>query len=188
MNARRRQPPPPRRRGSLAAALKQAMNHHFKDHVAWYVPAVFPFFFFILAHLLTLVAFVLIRYHVVPENQSLYHTMVTWSVYGLLPLLLCSYLCFFVLARPGRAYLARKFPQRPVAGLHVMLGILYGAGVGLALLILLQPGFSPKSLLIFLLGMAVGLGNWLVYRKLMRVDPVTGQPQAIDPVKKGIED
>lgn len=132
---------------------------------------------FILAHVLTLIVFILIHYGLVAQNPALYETVVTWAVYGFFPLLLCSYGCFFALARPGIFFLAKRFPHWSVSRLHLANGGVYGAGTGLALLALLQPGVGPKSLLLFLIGLTSGVGNWLLYRRLIAVDPLDGMQQ-----------
>lgn len=140
-----------------------------------------PLLLFFLAHLLTLIAFVLIRYELIPQDPVLYKTAVTWAVYGFIPLLLSSYCCFYALARPGIAFLARQFSQWSVSNLHLANGCVYGIGMGLALLVMLQPGIGLKSLILFLIGLVNGLGTWQLYRRLVAVDPLAGHQQ-VEPV------
>lgn len=178
MNAPRRRRPPKRKRISIIVALLQGIRHHLITRVGWYVPAVVPVLLFVLAHLLTLIVFILIHCGLFAQNPALYKTVVTWAVYGFFPLLLCSYGCFFGLARPGIFFLAKRFPHWSLSNLHLANGGVYGAGTGVALLALLQPGVGPKSLLLFLIGLTSGVGNWLLYRKLTAVDPLAGMHQA----------
>ncbi|MDD2465450.1 MAG: hypothetical protein PHI97_15745 [Desulfobulbus sp.] len=133
-----------------------------------------PVVLFFLAHLLTLIAFILIRYELIAQDPEFYKIIITWAVYGFVPLLLCSYVCFFVLARPGISLLARQLSQWSSGNLHLANGCVYGTGIGLALLLLLQPGVGPKSLLLFLIGLTSGVGNWQLYRRLVAVDPLAG--------------
>nr|WP_321468320.1 hypothetical protein [uncultured Desulfobulbus sp.] len=158
----------------MIAVLQQGVRHLLTSRVGWYVPAVFPVLLFILAHLLTLITFVFTRFDLVEQNQQLYKFMVTWAVYGFVPLLLCSYGCFFAVAKPGITILARKLPHWLAANLHQANSCVYGFATGLALLVLLQPGVGPKSLLLFVIGFVSGVGNWQVYRRLVADDPLAG--------------
>lgn len=185
MNAPRRRRPPKRKRVSIIAALLQGIRHHLVTRVAWYVPAVAPVLLFILAHVLTLIVFILIHCGLFSQNPALYETMVTWAVYGFFPLLLCSYGCFYALARPGISFLAKRFPHWSVSNLHLANGCVYGAGTGLALLALLQPGVGLKSLLLFLIGLISGVGNWQLYLRLVAVDPLAGMQQTETAVDTG---
>ncbi|MGD9947796.1 MAG: hypothetical protein AB7U29_04880 [Desulfobulbus sp.] len=158
----------------MIAALGQGLRRLLTTRVGWYVPAVFPVLLFILVHLLTLITFIFIHFGLVAQNHTLYTNMVTWAVYGFIPLLLCSYVCFFALARPGISILAGKFPQWSASNLQLVNGCVYGTSIGLALLVLLEPGVGPKSLLLFLIGLTSGVGNWQLYRRLVAVDPLAG--------------
>jgi hypothetical protein len=53
--------------------------------------------------------------------------------------------------------------------------------MGLALLVMLQPGIGLKSLILFLIGLVNGLGTWQLYRRLVAVDPLAGHQQ-VEPV------
>ena len=182
MNGTRRRRPSKQNRVSVFAALGQGLHRLLTNRVGWYVPAALPVLLFILAHLLTLITFIFIRYELLAPYQDAYKTMVTWAVYGFVPLLLCSYACFFAVARPGISVLARKLPHWSASHLHMANGGLYGCGIGLGLLVLLQPGVGPKSLLLFLIGLVSGFGNWQLYRRLVVVAPV--DPDTLDPEEK----
>ncbi len=172
MKSTQRRRPPKRKKVSIRAALSQGLRHLLTARVGWYAPAVVPVLLSILAHLLTLVAFLLIRCGLVSQNPMLYTNMITWGVYGFIPLLLCSYAVFFVLTRVGIQALVQKLPHWSTVSLHLAIGGGYGIATGLALLLLLQPGVGPKSLLLFLVGLISGLGNWYFYRKLLPEDPL----------------
>lgn len=158
----------------MRTALGQGVRHLLTTRVGWYAPAVFPVLLSIFAHLLTLITFLLMRCGLVAENQMLYINMITWAVYGFVPLLLCSYAGFLMLARPGIQMLAQKLPHWSVASLHLANGCIYGTATGLGMLALLQPGVGPKSLLLFLVGLISGMGNWWFFHKLVSEDPLSG--------------
>jgi hypothetical protein len=180
---RNRRHVPRQPRGSLLAELRKTLAQHFRAHVAWYLPALTPVVLFLLAHLLTLLAFFLTKSGEAYQDQELHKTMVTWAVYGFLPLLLSSYLCFFVVARPAIGVLARKFPLWTDAALHLSAGGAYGLAIGLSLFLLLMPATLLNALLILLIGLAVGQGNWFVYRRLVAIEfvrethPLEEQPE-----------
>jgi len=148
------------------AGLRRAVSRHLNKHLVVYLPALAPLVFFFLAHGVTVLALILIKSGVLPQGQVLHKTLVTWAVYGILPLLLCSYGCFFAVARPATGVLARRFPEWTPTRLTLAAGAAYGAAVGLALLVLLEPGSLLRVLFLLTVGMATGLGNWLLYRKL----------------------
>lgn len=158
----------------MMAGLGQSLRRHVQQRLAWYIPACAPLAVLLLAHLLTLIAFLLVRFHMLAPVQEAYKILVTWAVYGFVPLLFSSYLCFFALARPVLARLARKLPEWSDLHLHLLNGLLYGTGIGLLLLLLLQPGVGIKALMIFLTGVMVGLGNWLLYRQLAAAELLAG--------------
>lgn len=158
-----------------------------QQRLSWYIPACAPIAVLLLAHLLTLLGFLFIHVHMASPVQELYKILVTWAVYGFVPLLFCSYLCYFVLARPGLALLARKLPHWSDGQLHLVNGLIYGAGIGLVLLLLLQPGVGAKALMIFLTGLVVGLCNWLLYRKLAPAEPLAGLRPVNGPVEESAE-
>jgi mannose/fructose/N-acetylgalactosamine-specific phosphotransferase system component IIC len=187
MTAAKRRYPPKRNREPLLTGIGQSLIRHLKQHAAWYVPVVVPFLISVLAHLLALLVFFLVKMNIVEGDQGIYKTVVTWAFYGFRPLLLCSYLCFFALARPGITILAQKMPQWTDDNLHLVNGLIYGAGIGLTLLFWLNPGVGPKALLIFAVGLVVGLGNWFVYRKLALLDPLAGQRPDNEPAQEVVE-
>jgi hypothetical protein len=122
--------------------------------------------FFFLAHIVTLLAFVFMQTGVLPKEQLVHKTVVTWAVYGFLPLLLSSYLCFYAVARPAVGVLARKFPLWSDETCNLATGTVYGVAIGLLLLLLLKPAAGFGALLLLLVGLGAGLGNWFFYRKL----------------------
>lgn len=166
----------------MMAGIGQSLRRHVQQRLSWYIPACAPLAVLLLAHLLTLIAFLLVRFHMLAPVQEAYKILVTWAVYGFVPLLFSSYLCFLVLARPALALLARKLPQWSDFQLHLLNGLLHGAGIGLMLLLLLQPGVGVKALMIFLTGLVVGVGNWLLYRQLAPAEPLAGLRPVNEPV------
>ncbi|WP_028317343.1 hypothetical protein [Desulfobulbus elongatus] len=158
------------------SALRGAIGRHLRKHLVIYVPAAAPLIFVLLAHGITVATLVLIRSGVLPQGLGLHKTLVTWGVYGFLPLLLCSYGCFFAVARPVTGLLTRRYPEWPPAGLTVVSGAAYGAAVALVLLLLLAPGSTLRVFFLLLIGMATGLGNWWLYRALTVAPPQTAQP------------
>ena len=158
--------------------LRKAVSQHFSKHLVLYVPALVPLAFFFLAHGVTLLTLILIKSGVLQPGQGLHKIVVTWAVYGFLPLLLCSYGCFFAVARPATVILQRRFPEWPPAMLTLAGGTAYGAVTGLALLLLLASGSPGRALVLFAIGMATGQGNWFLYRKLTAAPPDVLQPQS----------
>ena len=114
---------------------------------------------------MTLLALICIKSGVMPEHL-MPKTVVTWAVYGFLPLLLCSYGCFFAVARPVTSLLERKCLHLSATMLTLAAGAVYGAAIGSALFLLLEPGTVLNALFLLGIGMATGLGNWFLYRKL----------------------
>lgn len=181
MSSKRNQRSAAKSRGSLTAGAWRAAGEHLRRHAAWHAPAASPVALFFFAHLLTLAAFALMKSGVLQQDQLDHKSLVIWSVYGFLPLLLCSYLGFFVVARPVAGILARKFPDWPAVRLDLASGAAYGVAVAASLLLLLQPGAWLNGGLVLLVGLGSGLGNWFMYRKLTAVAacPVEPQPQEI---------
>lgn len=166
-------------RGSFTAEARRAAGEHLRRHAAWHAPAASPVALFFFAHLLTLAAFALMKSGVLQQDQLDHKSLVIWSVYGFLPLLLCSYLCFFVVARPVAGFLARRFPDWTAGQLDLASGAAYGAAVAVALCLLLQPTAWLNAGLVLLVGIASGLGNWFLYRKLTAdaACPIEPSPQ-----------
>ena len=79
---------------------------------------------------------------------------------------------FVFLPLPDRSsgILERKFPLWSVTMLNLSSGGVYGATIGLFLLLLLEPRNWLNAIFLLLIGMAVGQGNWYCYRKLTVVD------------------
>ena len=169
-----------RARISPVSAVRKAIGQHLRKHLIIYVPAVMPLFFFLLAHAVTVVTLVLIKAGVLPQGLELHKTLVTWGVYGFLPLLLSSYGCFFTVARPVTGLLARRFPGVMPGILTLASGVAYGAAVGLVLLLLLAPGSIPWVSFLLPVGMATGLGNWWLYRSLTGASAKAVQPAQAD--------
>jgi hypothetical protein len=129
-----------------------------------------PAVFFILAHGLTFPVLVLVKTGVIGNFQTVYTTVVTWAVYGLLPLLICSYIPFFLVARPLVSFLEKRYADWSETARDGVAGAAYGVVIGLGLVALLSPGswFGNFSLLVF--GTVVGLLNWFFYRNFLCVD------------------
>ncbi len=155
---------------SARYTISKALIKHLRSHAASYAPAVTPTVFFILAHGITFPALVLAKTGVIGNYQTVYTAVVTWAVYGLLPLLVCSYIPFFLVARPLVAFLEKRYADWSELFRDGLTGTGYGVVIGLGLVALLSPGswFGNLSLLVF--GTVVGLLNWLFYRKIICVD------------------
>ncbi|WP_310600688.1 hypothetical protein [Desulfobulbus sp.] len=165
---------------SPVSAVRKVLVQHLKKYLIVYVPAVMPLFFFFLAHGITVVTLILIKSGALPQGLALHKTLVTWGVYGVMPLLLCSYGCFFAVARPAAGLLARKFPQWMPDTLTLASGVAYGAAVALVLLLLLAPASIPRVFFLLLIGMTTGLGNWWLYRALTGASAQAVPPPSAD--------
>ena len=157
-------------RVSLTQALRKAVSLHFKKHLVAYVPVVLPLLFFFLAQIFTLFTLIFIKSGVLGLEHLGHKTVVTWSFFGFPLLLLCSYGCFFAVARPAAVMLESRFPEWTPAMLTLATGSAYGTAIGVALLVLLEPGSLFRVLFLLTIGLATGLGNWFFYRKLTVVD------------------
>lgn len=146
------------------------MSRHLRRHRLYYVPLLAPLILFLLAHLVTLLALMLIKSGVLTGEHVMVKTVVTWAVYGFLPLLLCSYLCFFTVARPAIGILARVCADWPSIGRDLTIGGVYGLVMGLTLALLLGPDTWLKGMTVMGIGLAAGQGNWFFYRKWEPVD------------------
>lgn len=153
-------------RVAIVPALRRGLAQHFRAHLMVYVPAILPLLLFVLAHGGTLLALILIKSGVLSPDLVMHKTVVTWAVYGILPLLFCSHACFFALARPATGLLARKFPEWAPLHHTMAVGALYGGGVSVALMALLEPNTVQRFCFLLIIGMSTGLGNWFVYRRL----------------------
>jgi len=155
---------------SIVEGIRQAFTQHIKKNSAPYAPALSPIVFFLLAHIITLLALIFMQAGMLPKDQVVCKTIVTWAVYGFLPLLLCSYVSFYFIARPVAGVLERKFPLWSEPVLNLSSGAAYGVAIGLFLVLLLNPNSGLSAFLVLLIGIAAGQGNWFFYRKLVRGD------------------
>ena len=142
--------------------MRKALVQHVQKNSASYAPAFLPIVFFLLAHVSTLVV------RLLQQDQVVCKTIVTWAVYGFLPLLLCSYGAFYLVARPMVGVLERKFSYWSGTVQNLGVGVTYGAAIGIALALPLNKSVPLwGTLLLLVIGMAVGQGNWFFYRRLM---------------------
>ncbi len=155
---------------SIVDGLRKALVQHVKKNSAPYAPALSPIVFFLLAHILTLLVLIFMQAGMLQKDQVVCKTMVTWAVYGFFPLLLCSYFSFYCIARPVAGALERNFPLWSGSVINLSSGAAYGAAIGLFLVLLLNPNSGFSILLLLLIGIAAGQGNWFFYRKLVRSD------------------
>lgn len=162
------------------SAVRGAIARHIRKHLIVYVPVTAPLFFFILANGVAVVTLILIKSGVLPHNLTLHKILLTWGVYGFLPLLLCSYGCFFAVARPVIGLLERKFPEWMPVRLTLVSGAAYGTAIALVLLLLLASDSMQRVFFLLLIGMMTGLGNWLLYRRLTGAFEQAAQPPQAD--------
>ncbi|MDY0389376.1 hypothetical protein [Desulfobulbus oligotrophicus] len=157
-----------RKRSSIALipALRSMLLQHVRRRLVIYLPACMPLLLVVLTHIGTLLTLVLIKSGLLAPGQ-LYRAMITWAVYGLLPLLFCSYGCFFAIARPVAGLLERTFPDLSSFILTLATGALYGVGISLALIMLLGADTMLRACLLVIVGLLTGLGNWVLYCSLI---------------------
>jgi hypothetical protein len=141
-----------------------------RKHLVVYVPALLPTVFVLFAHLVSLLTVIFIKSGFLGHEQLLHKTFVTWAIYGFLPLVLCSYCCFFAVARPVTGILERRFPLWSASMLTVSSGTIYGTAMGAFLFVLLEPATVLNTVFLLFIGMVVGQGNWFFYRKLTVVE------------------
>ena len=158
-------------RVAIIPALRRSLVQHFRSRLMAYVPASLPLLLFVFAHGGAILTLILIKSGVLSQDQAVHKTMVTWAVYGILPLLFCSYLCFFALARPATGFLVQRFPEWPPLQHTMAVGALYGGGVSMALMVLLEPNTVLRFCFLLVIGMSTGLGNWFFYRRLTLPPP-----------------
>ncbi len=146
----------------------QALKRHVMNHLGWYVPAFVPIVMVFVCMVLALIALFL--------PGDIKHSLYQWSVYGLLgflPILICSYGCFFLLLHFGVLWLAKRFPHWSDGTLHFGIATLYGLGAALMLLLWVRPegDSTPQTMLVIgLIGLVCGWGNWHLFRKLTPTD------------------
>ena len=68
--------------------VRRAFIQHVKKSGTAYAPALAPLVFFFLAHFVSLLAFVFLKAGALRQEQLVHKTVVTWAVFGFLPLLL----------------------------------------------------------------------------------------------------
>jgi hypothetical protein len=155
-----------RKRISPVAAVREVIVRHLRRHLIIYVPAIAPLFFCLLSHGVTVTMLILIKSGALPPGLTLHKILLTWAVYGFLPLLFCSYGCFFAVARPVTRLLERRFSGWMPGMVTLASGAAYGMAIAAVLLLLLASGSMQRVCLLLLIGMATGLGNWWLYRTL----------------------
>jgi hypothetical protein len=148
------------------AGLRKAITRHLKKYVLVYAPLLCPLLFFLLAHGMTITMLILIKSGLFQQGNILYKTLATWAFYGFLPLLLCSYGCFFAVARPVAGIIERSLPHLSPSMRNQAIASSYGIALVLTLLLLLGFGTLVHALLLIVIGMASGQGTWLFYRTL----------------------
>ena len=139
--------------------------HHVKRHPLLYAPVSAPVLFLLLAHLVSLPAHILLKATGLLAHQAFFDTMLTWSVYGFLPVVLGSYVSFHAVARPVAALIEQRQAslRESVPLLFLLPGAMYGAVIGCGLLVLLRPGSSSGELVLFLFCLLIGMLNWFLY-------------------------
>ena len=152
---------------SVVHGMRKVFIQHVKKKGVVYAPALAPLVVFFLAHIVFLLAFVLMKMGVLQNEQLVHKTIVTWAVFGFPSLLLSSYICFYVVTRLAvGGMLARKFPLWSATMLNMSIGTVYGAGIGVLLVLLRKPEAWFSTLLLLCIGIVAGQGNWFFYRKL----------------------
>ncbi|MCL2340891.1 MAG: hypothetical protein FWC49_04200 [Proteobacteria bacterium] len=167
-----------RARISPVAAVRGAIARHLRRYLLLYVPAAMPLLIFVLAHAIWVVIVMLIRSGALPQSLAVHKDLEIWAVFGFLPLLFCSYGCFFAVARPAARLLEHRFSGWMPGMLAT--GAAYGAAVALVLL-LLAPGSLLRVFLVLLIGMTTGLGNWSLYRMATGASAQAVEPSRAEP-------
>ncbi len=155
---------------SIVHGMRKGFVQHVKKNGVLYAPALAPIVFFFLAHVIYLLAFVLMKMGVLQNEQLVHKAIVTWAVFGFPSLLLSSYLCFYVVNRFAVGVLARKFPLWSATTLNLSIGSVYGGAIGVLLVLLRKPEAWFSALLLLCIGIVAGQGNWFFYRKIAGVD------------------
>lgn len=154
---------------SIVEGMRKAFVLHVKKNRLLYAPALAPIVVFCLGPVVFLLASVLMKMGVVQKEHLVHKAVVTWAFFGFPLLLLISYLCFYGVARFAVGIWARTFPLWTPMMLNLSTGAAYGAGIGILLVLVCKPG-AWFSVLLLLIGLAAGLGNWFFYRKLSGSD------------------
>jgi hypothetical protein len=155
---------------SIVQGIRKTFIQHVKKNGVMYAPALAPIVVFFLAHIVFLLAFVLMKMGVLQNEQLVHKTIVTWAVFGFPSLLLSSYLCFYVVNRFAVGVLVRKFPLWSATMLNLSIGTVYGGAIGVLLVLLRKPEAWFSALLLLCIGIVAGQGNWFFYRKIAGVD------------------
>ena len=148
------------------AAMGRRLVRHVKKHPAAYAPAVAPVLLLLCAHVISIPAHMVLKTAGLMQYQNVFDSMLTWGVYGFLPLVLVSYAAFHGVARPVASLLARKWPAMSATMFGLAPGAAYGVVAGIGFLALLRPGSEVGTLLLLLFCLLTGIVNWLFYRKM----------------------
>lgn len=148
------------------SVLAKSLLAHVRRHPLIYAPAVGPVVLVLLTHIIAVPAHILFKSSARINAMTLVDSILTWSVYGFLPLLLLSYGCFHGVARSVAQMLKQQWDNAPPAVIGLLPGIAYGAVAAMAFLILLRPGSEYIELAIFTVCLLIGMLNWFVYRLL----------------------
>lgn len=135
-----------------------------------YAPAAGPVGLVLLTHIIAVPAHILFKSSAQMNALALVDSILTWSVYGFLPLLLLSYCCFHGVARSVARIVKQHWDTAPPMMLSLLPGVTYGAVAAMGFLILLRPGTEFVALVIFAVCLLIGMLNWFVYRQLSRND------------------
>ncbi len=152
--------------------MGRRLARHVKKHPAVYAPAVAPVLLLLCAHVISIPAHMVLKTAGLMQYQNVFDSMLTWGVYGFLPLVLVSYTAFHGVARPFAGLLARRWPAIPAAVFALAPGVAYGVVAGVGFLALLRPGSGVGTLLLLLFCLLTGIVNWFFYRKMGDVAPV----------------
>lgn len=155
---------------SIVHGMRQVFVQHVKKNGFFYAPALAPIAVFFLAHIIFLLAFVFMKMGILQHEQLAHKTVVTWAVFGFPSLLLSSYLCFYVVNRFAVAVLTHKFSLWSATRLNLLIGSVYGTGIGVFLVLLRKPEAWFSTFLLLCIGIVAGQGNWFFYRKLASGD------------------
>ena len=152
------------------AVLAASLLRHIKRHPLIYAPLAGPVLLVLLAHMIAVPAHILLKSSAHGEAMAIVDAMLTWSVYGFLPLLLLSYASFHAVARPVVRILRQHWESAPPVAFNMLPGTAQGAIAGMGFLILLRPGSELAELVLFGICLLIGMLNWFVYRRLCPED------------------
>ena len=162
------------------SGLAKSLLRHVIRHPLVYAPAAGPVALVLLAHIVAVPTHILLKSSAQINALALVDSVLTWSVYGFLPLLLLAYGGFHAVARPVAQILRQRWEDAPPVALSLLPGVAYGAVAGMGFLLLLRPGSELAELVVFAICLLIGILNWFVYRQLCPED--VGRPDtAIEP-------